>query len=245
MKTKSSDSKSILFITAHPDDETVSTGTFMRAGSNGWNNYIYHMTPGKNGKLNDGESNDSVLENRQTESYVFANAVGAVATFYDNDKQLLSVDDDVVISLVRYLRVNRPNIIIVLHEFDYHFEHRVSRDIALTAIEIAARSAMLELGQKITDFVILETDGLCPLRSVDITINISNIVTEKEAVVSGSYGARLGNYLQNYDRGLSQMRGERLGYAYAESYALVRPPWYQFTSDRLQILVDFSLLSNV
>ncbi|MEN9649335.1 MAG: hypothetical protein RL094_302 [Candidatus Parcubacteria bacterium] len=230
-----------MFIGAHPDDETQVAGTLALMSKRGFDVHSYITTPGRGGKPNNAEtslSDDLVIEERKKEANAFAQAIGMTTYIYDNKTQFLENNEQDVLALVKYIRSVRPNIIIVQHSQDYHFEHRQTNSLVLQAIEIAMRSMLLEYGQKIKDCVILESDGLNVLGNPSIYIDITSTQELKKKAIAMAYGERLGD-LARLDEGLSMARGGRIGVAYAECFQLVNPPWYRMTHGAAVALAEF------
>jgi LmbE family N-acetylglucosaminyl deacetylase len=230
-----------LFIGAHPDDETQVAGTMAQLSRCGFDVYSYITTPGRGGKPNIDEkdaSDDIILQDRKKEAELFAKEIGMSTYIRDNRTQFLENSEEDVLELVRFLRKIRPTIVVLQNPGDYHFEHKSSHTLGLRALEIAMRSMLLELGPKITDVIILETDGLNVLSNPSIFFNISKTQELKKNAIVNAYGERLGGLTQ-LDEGLSMMRGGRIGVEHAECFALLNPSWYRFTAKAGRTLQEF------
>jgi LmbE family N-acetylglucosaminyl deacetylase len=247
MENKPPDKKqSVLLVSAHPDDDTMLGGTLAKLAQNGFAVHEFVCTSGKNGKPNTNESIDAgvMAKNRESEIALFTEAIGIEKPFiYENGKEFLSLDDGVVLALVKQLRTVRPGIILLLNDADYHFEHRLAHEIGLRAIEIAFRSTLLELGPKLTDGIILKTDGLNVLANPLIHFNTGATHAVAVAACKKAYEERLGD-LARFSEGLATMRGARVGFRTAEVFELVNPPSYKFTATSAEILNDFVALGS-
>ncbi len=241
MNLEQNPQKKILIITAHPDDDTMVGGTLAKLASAGYAVNEFVCTSGKNGKPNPGEPQDSrtMAENRRKEIDVFSRGIGAEpALIYENQKEFLELDEPIILALVKYMRTIRPDVILLLNDQDYHFEHRLSYDIGLRAAEIAFRSANLELGPKLTAGIILKTDGLNVLANPLIHFDTSDTHSVAAEACKAAYDERLGD-LSRFSDGLSGMRGARIGVMNAEAFELMNPPWYKLTQASAEILAAF------
>jgi LmbE family N-acetylglucosaminyl deacetylase len=230
-----------LFIGAHPDDETQVGGTMALLSKAGFDVHVYINTAGRGGKPNEAEitsSEDEIVAARKEEAEVFAAALGVKTYVHDNKSYILENNQDDLITLVRYIRKIRPSIVVLQNKGDYHYDHLASHNLGLQAMEIAMRSKWLELGPKIKDAVILETDGLNVITNPLLYVDITSTFDQKQNAVQSAYGERLGGLTQ-FDKGLSSMRGGRIGVLHAEAYNLLNPNWYRMTSQAAKALAEF------
>ncbi len=232
--------RKLLLVSAHPDDDTMIGGTMATLATRGWSVHEFVCTSGKNGKPNEGEiGEEAMAKERAREINRFMEVIGGKEAFvYENGTAFLTLDERIVTELVKYLRALRPSIIVLLNDRDYHFEHRLSHEIGLRALEIAFRSANLELGDKLTDGVILKTDGLNLLANPLIHFEVTQAYAVAAQASREAYGERLGD-LTRFTEGLQMLRGSRIGKPYAEAFDLVNPEWYKFTSTSAKILEEF------
>lgn len=217
----------------------------IKLAQSGWLVHDYVCTNGQNAFPNKKETISDLTSIREKETKLFCKKVGAQPPkVYQQKGSFLEVTDEAILDLVAYIRKVQPSVIAIMHEDDYHFEHKKSRELALVAIEESFRRSLVELGRPIKDAVILETDGLNVLTNPLISFDISDVHNKKTEACMDAYGKRLGNYLLRFDQGLNQMRGARVKTDYAEAYGLVNPSWYKFTAQAAQNLSDFTLIGS-
>ncbi len=232
--------KTLLFISAHPDDDSLVAGTMAKLVRLGWKVHEFVCTAGQNGKPNLGENvmSDMVV-GRHSETETFAKLIQSEPPyFYKSLGKFLQLDEDIVVELVRYMRSVRPAVTILLNRMDYHFEHRLSHDIALRALEIAFRSSVLELGPKLQHGIIMQTDGLNALANPLVYLDVTDDWSTGQQACMSAYRERLGDLLKLLD-GMSTMRGGRIGVARAECFELLNPEWYKMNAVSASILADF------
>lgn len=237
--------KSIVFVSAHPDDDSLIAGTIKKIVDDGWTVHEFVCTTGKNGKPNAGEVDEvGMVRERGSETTRFMEMVGGQPPhFFDNATKFLVLTEDVVLDLVRFLRKVRPLVLVLLNHNDYHFEHRISHEIGLRAIEIAMRSSVLEFGPKVTDCVILQTDGLNLLANPTLYVDVSEVWSTAREACATAYAERLGDLLHMLD-GLHGARGGRIGVASAEAYELLNPEWYKLTARSAEVLAEFMAVAQ-
>lgn len=232
--------RKLLFINAHPDDDTIIAGTMLALRKNGWIISEYVCTDGSQAEPVNGETLKNMVANRIKETELFNQLIGGrVPRIYPTDGKTLVANDEILFDLIKNIRAFRPDVIVVHNRDDYHFEHKRSYELALIAIEGAFRNTLLRLGKRLTDGIILEADGLNVMHNPLIVFDISSVYKEKVGVITKSYGKRLGKSLLAFDDGLSKMRGARIGLKYAEVYDLLNPNWYKLTAKSAKILSEF------
>ena len=237
--------RKLLLISAHPDDDSLAGGTMTALASAGWSIYEFVCTSGKNGKPNQSEKGEQVMAQARAEEIgLFMKQIGGYEPYiYDNGKEFLEFSEHIVLELVTQLRAIRPDVIVLLNSQDYHFEHRLAHEIGLRALEIAFRSANLELGEKISHGIILQADGLNVLANPLIHFSTEKSFTRSLEACHNAYGERLGD-LKRFMEGLAMMRGARVGKNTAEAFDLLNPPWYKLTSVAAEILAEFTSLGS-
>lgn len=235
--------RKLLFINAHPDDDCTVTGTMITLIKKGWAVKEYVCTDGARAQTFD--TNKGIVKNRQEEIERFSKEIGAeTPSVFPLGDRLLSVSDEVVFDLVAQIREFRPDVIILLGHNDYHFEHRLSHKIGILATENASRKTLPNLGERVTDFIILEGEGLNLMHNPLITFDISNVFKKKTKVIEKVYGKRLGNDVTRFIEGVSQARGARIGISHGEAFNLLNPEWYKFTSKAAEVLSEFLTIGS-
>jgi LmbE family N-acetylglucosaminyl deacetylase len=237
--------RKLLFINAHPDDDSTVAGTMLTLVSAGWEVMEYVCTDGARANTVAGESSFAMTKNRLDEITLFSKLVGAKSPrVFPLGERMLKVDDEIVFDLVQTIRSFRPDVVVLLGNDDYHFEHRVSHQVGLLALENAFRKTLPKLGERITDAVILEADGLNLMHNPLINFDISKVFGKKMSVLEKAYGKRLGADLQRFESAIAQVRGGRVGVEHAEVFNLINPQWYRLTKESSQILTEFVSLGT-
>lgn len=232
--------KTILFVGAHPDDETLMGGTMIKLIENGWKAYIVSCTNGRNGALNRSEkSNKTMLANRKKEFELYAKTIGAEKPAMLNQKEIfLTKDPTAVMALVKMFRKTRPDVVVTHNGGDYHAEHIAAREITLDAFEHATRSGFSELGPKLASSILLEVDGLELLQSANITFDTSDTFAKKQKACTIAYKDRLGDLLE-MDKGVSAFRGLRRKYKHAECFSVLFTRSYRMNKEAALALAEF------
>ncbi len=233
--------KSLLFIGAHPDDETLCAGLFLKAEKRGFRTDILICSPGKNGKPNTKEttaSTKSILENRNTEFETYCKAIAADSyTILENTNTLLQKSETLTLEILTTLRSLRPSIIITHMNNDYHEEHQIVHESVKSAFEIACRSSFLELGPKVTDSILLEVDGLEMINNPDFYVDITDVFDEKTRIIKLAYDERLGSLI-TMDEHKAKLRGARKKMEVAECYSFVSVRSTSYSAESLRILAE-------
>ncbi len=229
--------KTLLFIGAHPDDETLCTGLFLKAKKLGFETAIIACSEGKNGKPNQEEQDDMIKKrNEEFETYCDMAGVG-FRKILATEGILLSKNEKTIIELVSVMRKLRPDVVITHMNNDYHEEHQVVHEMVKSALEISCRSSFTDLGPKLIDTLLLEVDGLELINNPDIYLDISEVFDEKIKIISAAYQERLGGLIE-MDVHKAKMRGSRKKILAAECYSLVPVTSTSYSSGALKTLSD-------
>ncbi len=233
--------KSLLFIGAHPDDETLATGLFLKAKQKGFETHILICSEGKNGKPNTAEvvsDQQHMITERNLEFETYCNAIGVMsARILRNPNTQLVENENLVLEILTTLRKLRPSVVVTHMNNDYHDEHQVVHNSVKKAFEIACRSSFSELGPKLTDSVLLEADGLELINNPDFYVDISDVLAEKTRIINLAYRERLGTLI-DMDIHKAQLRGARKKLTAAECYSIIPVRSTSYTSHALTILSE-------
>ncbi len=231
--------RKLLFINAHPDDDSTIAGTMISLVQNGWSVMEYVCTDGAIAQKEKGDKNN-LAKIRIKEIEKFSKLIGAKKPrVFPLGEKMLSINDKIVFDIIRNIRSFRPDVIVLHGSDDYHFEHRLSYQIGLLATENAFRKALPKLGERIADAIILEADGLNLMHNPLINFDISSVYREKMSILEKSYGKRIGGDLMRFESGVTQTRGSRIGVEHAEVFDLLNPQWYKLTKEASKILHEF------
>ena len=203
--------KTILFIGAHPDDDSQSHGTLAMLQDHGNQIYIVILTSGNVGTQDPKLSKFSLAEIRRQEELAALAEVGVPADHYINlgyDDGLLEFADryEVVGKLVRLIRTYRPDVLIA---FDpgpgYERWHKADHRAAVFLAADATRAAMWRLlfeGQviheglqahRIPEFLFYDS----PQEAVNTWVDISGYV-DRRIAASMKYVSQWSSGWENY-----------------------------------------------
>ena len=219
--------KKILFISVHPDDETLGCGgTILRHKCNGDEIHWLIITgPTENHPY--GFSNDFIIERQKL--------VCQVAEEYNFDKvtelnlptQLLHSIDlrDLIIKIDERINEIKPQIVYMMFKHDVHSDHRIAFDAAYSCTK-NFRKPFIE---RIYMYEVLsETEFSPALQATSFIPNVFIDVTDyfdKKIEIMKLYDTEImTDYLPrslNSIRALGRYRGSRLGVKYAEAFMLL------------------------
>ena len=220
------ESKKILIISPHPDDETLGVGgTILKLKEN--SNFIYWLIiTGMNEKL--GFSKEKILSREKeiekvAEIYKFEDVfkLNFPTTRLDTIPMV-----DLVSKISDCIYKIKPEIIFVNNKSDIHTDHKIT----FQAVISATKPFRANFIKKILMYeTISETDTLTSLSEnifpPNIYVDISNYI-EKKLKIMSTYKSEIMNYPlpRSLDsiKALARYRGSQIGVEYAEAFMLVR-----------------------
>lgn len=228
----------ILFIGAHPDDETSCTGLFIKAHKMKIETHILICSEGKNGQPNINETSmikDKIIENRKKELEKYAKNIKVTSCHILNNQNEFLNKDELTLEILKKIRKIQPDIVITHMGGDYHIDHQIIHNIVKNAFEISHRSSFLNFGKKLKGSILLGSDGLELINNPEFYVDISNFLKEKEKIIRNSYNSRLGKLIDViFYR--SKMRGARKGISAAECFNIIRTRSVSYTPKTLNLL---------
>lgn len=136
----------LLFIFAHPDDHLLAAGTLFHYKQKGYAIHEIVLTGGEEGSVN-GEKIDAIItKSTRTSEYLAAVKFLKLdsAICYGLPDGNVSIAQKTVVALAHVIRSLKPDIVITHTSHDTHADHRVTQQIVLNAVELAAISVDLQ-----------------------------------------------------------------------------------------------------
>ena len=229
------ETKAILVIAAHPDDEVLGcAATIALRVKNGASAHLLTLTGGLGGRKSDqalaNEISTTETQELQKQMKSAADLVGyssvTALNFPDNRMDTVS-RMDVSHSILEVLKKVRPDVIYTHHPGDYNWDHTIVFD----AVMMAARSSPGEFAPKeILCFEVLSSTErswqhpsrvFCPNVYVNVaaTIEIKKKALELYRTEYRNYPHPRSSEGQEF---LARKRGNEVGIEYAEAFHLIR-----------------------
>jgi len=219
--------KSVLVISAHPDDHMTCAGFLMKLRRSGYSLYEIVLTGGNEGYVNEKEK---IIEIRKREFEKASKLLGMKEVYYLGYKEEeLIMNRENVEKVVTVIRKIRPNIIIIPNSDDYHENHIETNKIATKAIRTAMKKRKLELGEPIEWPIVLEWEYSVP-KEPDIIIDISSEWKFKKKLLK-CYKSQITRSEYQKLKALNEYRGAAIGVKYAEAFKVNR--FIPFRLDKL------------
>jgi N-acetylglucosamine malate deacetylase 1 len=216
----------ILVVFAHPDDEVIGcAGTIARHIKNGDKVYFLCMTNGVDSRADVTNENVRVRGASLRNS---ANILGVSSVchldFPDNQMDITPLLD-IVKSIELTLSEINPNIVYTHHVGDLNIDHQITHRAVMTACRPVPKSAIKEIyAFEVLSSTEWQTPGLNSFNP-NVFINISDYIKIKKKVLK-IYGGEMSQtpHARSVDNilRLNALRGNSVGYDYAESYMALR-----------------------
>jgi LmbE family N-acetylglucosaminyl deacetylase len=223
----------LLVIAAHPDDEVLGCGAYMRLKTQqNWQCKVVIITQGIAGRLSTTASNEACDAQQQlhAESLRAANVLGVGEvihmTFPDNRLDTVS-RNDIALEIAPIVQSYQPQLVITHHPGDYNWDHTRVFD----AVMMAARANYPDYTPSaIWTFEVpssTERAWQSPQRSFhpNIFIDVSKTIDQKKLAMQ-YYASEYRDYPHPRSieaiEYLARKRGNEVGLAYAEAFQLVR-----------------------
>lgn len=224
-------SKTVLFISGHPDDHLTSAGFLMKLQKKGYSIYEVVFTGG-NGGYTSQEQRNSIETVRKEEFEKASEILGITKSFYLNyDEHTFCMNREILETMIRIIRETEPEIIIIPNRDDFHETHLEANRICIRAIMTARLERRLDLGKPTSPLLVLEWELSLP-HPPDVVIDISDEWQKKEALME-CYTTQVDRRLYNKIRGLNIYRGSVINAEYAEGFKVSR-----FIPMRLDLICD-------
>lgn len=196
----------VLVITAHPDDEFVVSGIMIKAKKEGKSVGLICHTTGESGGFATGGTRVKEL-------------AGCVKYMkLDYFKQLnypdagVEVNTETVDNLVGLLRETKPQVILTLHEKDYHPDHVAVSRIVDRAVFIGGLKREGDKGTWHPKQVLyFGLDHRTNPRRPDIIFDIGDVIGEKQTAADFHVSQGVGPHVQAIARNMGNLGGFKFG----------------------------------
>jgi N-acetylglucosamine malate deacetylase 1 len=217
----------ILFISVHPDDETLGCGgTILKSKKQGEEIYWLIITSmGNNHPL---INNQEAISKRADEVKLVANKYGFIETIELGFHEIL-LDEinfrELVESIGKVIDKIKPEIIYINNRSDVHSDHRVG----FNAVSSCTKSFRKPFIKRILMYETLSETEFAPALNENtfnpnVFVDISSFIEEKISIMS-IYNSEImdDNYARSLSaiRALATYRGSRIGVKCAESFMLL------------------------
>ncbi len=216
----------LVVFTAHPDDNILVAGTMLKLKARGWKIAELLLCRGALGGYYGDLKGKTLTEVREKEIQEFARRIGyeRVEFIYPPPHEIVE-HEEVVRHMVRFLREERPDILILPFKDDYHREHRLVFQAGLEAVEMAVMRAYYDLGKEpAPPPIILQTDGINLLPRPHLIVDISPYLEKKIETARESYPSQLTERFLSFLEGLSKIRGTAIGVRAGEAFNITTLP---------------------
>ena len=248
------ESKNLLIISAHADDELPSAGTIMKLNREfGMVPHQVIFTDSAQGPdfrgdgIVDPHSNSALRNHEQSLAAAF---LGIKETFpFHKPDFRLEYSPGLSIEVARLIQDLRPNVVIMNGEFDQHPDHIAAHNIGIDAVIRASMDVPSEgLGRKFRVPTVMGAEMMLPDR-VHTQVDVTTYMEELAALYS-VYQSQMSPRLEDCLRGLGAARGYLLNgseqnRAVAEGFTLFqRFPTLMFESSDIPVLGQSALLTT-
>ena len=195
----------ILSVFAHPDDETFSAGgSFASLVKQGGHGMAISLT---------------MDDARVKEFHDACSVLGIEHSSFGYPKLSQANQDDVIAMLIEQIQSFKPDVVVTHQIHDYHYEHRLTRELTLTAIEWASHVTQYENAHQVKQVYEAETVVLLPYP--DVFVDISEVIHIKEEAIKiyTSQSTKGGkNFYLEFQRTRTRLRGLLSHVEHAEAF---------------------------
>ena len=206
--------KRLLIISAHADDNIACAGTVFKLKENfGFVPYEIVLTNsalGQNFKSAK-ELSESVNVNTRSKELIKASKfLGIEKSFQLNQEDLgLSYSKELVLKLVKVIRIVKPNIVFLHNSYDAHPDHKIAYKLGLDSIKISAMGVKKETyGKPFRVPLVLCCEGMLPIEA-QILVDISKFLKKKTKLFK-IYQSQASPKAIGFEEGLAKVRGYHL-----------------------------------
>lgn len=211
----------VLVFAAHPDDEVIGCGGFIRKLVNaGAQVSVVVVTGGQTGVSPAFQHIGDIAQARQQESEATQRILGfQKLLFLPYKTQEVKNDQGTFHSFIRLIRQEKPDLILTHAEHDKHRDHQAVSIITKEAVWKAWENVMPNLGERHRAAETWYYEVTDPFQKVDILVDISNEMDAKlEAIRAHHTQQEVIPGIEGLIEGLGKTRAFLLETQYAEGY---------------------------
>jgi LmbE family N-acetylglucosaminyl deacetylase len=219
--------KRVLVISAHADDDLMCAGTLFKLKDKGYKLFEIVLTDSSEGGSYKAEqsvgSKASGLKKASKEAIdTKQNALVREAELDDAAKYLgleklykfkepdlgLIYSKDLMLKVVQVIREVKPQIGIIMNQFDFHIDHREAAKIGSEAFKWAPTGVRPDLGEPVKTPIVLSAEGMIPI-AANVLVDTSTYV-DKKLELFKKYKSQASSKAVKFDRSLGFVRGYQL-----------------------------------
>ena len=211
-----------LFIVAHPDDETISSGGLISSlVAKGKDVKIVVATDGSTGVDHTGRFEKNITEVRSKELNLAAQKLGVSnVEQLDIPCQELFYTKENLHKIIGLIRGYKPDLIITHTEEEKHQDHINLSKIVKQSSWKASEDILPQLGKPHFTKDVWGFECVDPISDVDFLISVDEVSAKRKFEALACYNSQdnVINNIQQYVEGLLAVRGYQCGTKYAEAY---------------------------
>ncbi|PIZ47590.1 hypothetical protein CO180_02295 [candidate division WWE3 bacterium CG_4_9_14_3_um_filter_41_6] len=233
MEQLNTNNKTILGITAHPDDHVCYAGTILKLQKQGYSYVEVVLSDAEeSGMIKDGERVVAVEKSEQlnirwNHEFALARKLLDIKEVHRMKLPNLGIEysKESVMSLMEIVRRVRPEIALIHHPEDYMSDHIQASYLSLEALKVSSYSFRLDLGKNHRTPRVYYFEGVSPI-DADVLVDITEEFSQKIEVLE-VYGSQFGDRAHQLIDGTTAYRGYPRRVKHAEAFEIPKnyPQW--------------------
>lgn len=224
MKMDSENKKKLLIFSAHPDDHLSCAGTALFLKDLGFEISEVVFTGGEKSVNNLGEKNTDPTDLKKIRSVEFKKASEILGTksvyFLGQPDSNVSRSPELLDTLIKIIRKEKPLIAISENPNDYHFDHRQVGKIVAEALDRAGWGISKNLGEKHKTPVGLFMGSLIQNEKNDVSVDVTKYWDKKLEILK-VYGSQTSDMTFQLNEALGKYFGFYQRAKFAESFEIM------------------------
>jgi LmbE family N-acetylglucosaminyl deacetylase len=210
--------KRVLVISAHADDDLMCAGTLFKLKDKGYELFEIVLTDSSEGQSYTSgfkKASTEAIDNRQNalvrevELNAAAKFLGISKLYKFKEPDLgLMYSKELMLKVVQVVREVKPQIGIIMNQFDFHIDHREAAKIGSEAFKWAPTGVRPDLGEPAKVPVVLSAEGMLPV-AANVLVDTSAYV-DKKLELFQKYESQASPKAIKFDRSLGFVRGYQL-----------------------------------
>lgn len=218
--------KTVLIVSAHADDHTISAGSVFKMQAKGYDAYEVLLTDSRegndrrNGKLLTDQK--EVVRLRVDEFDQASKFLNLKQKFIIGEPDLdLQFSKELMLRVVKVIREVKPSVIFTMNPLDYHKDHIAASHITEEASFWAATGIRPELGEPHRTNIVMYGEGMLPIVP-DVLVDITEF-QEKKLELFKIYASQANSKAVHFTDALARVRGYHIrkqNEEFAEAFTL-------------------------